>query len=65
MDKKKVPEYADVMDIKTFREYVKDGFFTDDDGTGYYSDGEFMYGVVDFDTLRWHRKYKYIAWFNK
>lgn len=62
---RKVPDYADLMDIKQFREYVRAGGIMDDDGAGYYSDGEYMYDIVNFDTLRYHRKYKYVAWFNK
>lgn len=57
-----------MMPIKEFIIYVKNGSITDYDGSGYYSDGEYRYGYVDFHPgilKDKAKKYKYVCWYNK
>lgn len=57
-----------IMSIEEFIELVETGFITDYDGSGYYSDGEYRYGSVDFYLSflkNAAKKYKYVCWYNK
>ena len=63
--KDEVPGYASLIGITDFKDCVRCGGFTDYDGFGYYSDGIHMFEIVDLGTVNRHRKYKYVAWFNR
>ena len=55
---------AELIEVKDFRRGVESTCFTEYDGYGYYSDGRFMYGVVDLSCIK-RKKYSYVAWFNR
>jgi len=64
-----IPSYGDVMSLEDFKEDVKAGNFTDDDGSGNYARGNQMSDVsiypsdVDEDMVR--NDFDKVVWFNK
>lgn len=71
--KQPVPEdYGELMTATEFSEVVLCGGFIDYDGSGYYSDGVFMYrerpalpSAILRAEGRTDPKYSHVAWFNK
>lgn len=56
--------HGDLMTIADFRECVSDGWFTDYDGFGHYSDGENEFDeIVNPGYIK--SKYSHVIWYNK
>ena len=73
MKKMLLPNYGDLFTIKEFKELCDDGCFIDWDGTGQYSDEEFIYGdpwndtanPSDFRAGNIRTDFTHVMWFNK
>lgn len=72
---KPLPDYGDLMTLEEFTENVRDGGFTDYDGTGYYA-SEHLESNVEVDLHRageeWDpepapssRKFTHVMWYNR
>ena len=66
----KIEDYGELYTLEQFEQNCKDGYFTDDDGSGYYSDGkEFFVDKPtfpsDFRTGKINIDFEYVMWFNK
>lgn len=65
----KVPEFGEVMAIKIFIKYCKNGFFNDYDGSGEYIKNGKLSGITilpsDIEHNMVREDFKKIIWFNK
>ncbi len=67
-EKRPVPDYGDLMPMEEFIECCECGGFINDDGSGNYSDGKFVYGEVcpsDITGGNVKKEYSHVVWFNK
>ncbi len=64
-ERQKIPDFGDIQTREDFEEMVKDGFFTDYDGYGYYSDGEYEYHMIETLTEPLEEGWTHIIWYNK
>lgn len=60
-----IPDYGDLMTMKEFVNMVDCGMFTDDDGSGEYSDGEFLLGDKDINLYDIDETKSHVVWYNK
>ena len=64
-----IPDYADVMPLKQFIECVKDGWFIDYDGFGYYilngkeTNITIIPSDIEYGAIRW--EFDSVAWYNR
>ena len=61
-------DISDVLTLEDFRNYVDNGFCTDDDGVGYLHDGnkETSISVWNINIFNEkYDKYPYVCWYNK
>lgn len=61
----KVPTYGELFTVKEFNEMVEYGQITEDDGIGYWSDGEFYNDEVDVFNGTCPYFKTHVVWFNK
>lgn len=64
------PSYGDVLTIKEFAGHVESGFFTDYDGSGYWSDGRQCDTTVrvypsEYPAMQRPAWATHVIWFNK
>jgi len=60
----KVPEYGELYTIEEFAKLVRMGGITEDDGNGYWSDGEYCDDSTDVLAGKGSRN-THVVWFNK
>jgi hypothetical protein len=66
-----LPEYGDLFTVKKFVEICEEGGFIDWDGSGFFSDGKYVYDNEEAlpsqvkDTNFNPRNFSHVAWFNK
>lgn len=65
-----IPDYGDLFTLKEFIDQCLYGCFTDDDGSGYYSDGEIYFAgepANPSDLVAGHirKDRSHVMWFNK
>jgi hypothetical protein len=67
---RKIPDYGSLMSVDKFVESVKEGYFIDWDGSGYYTNGE-TYSYADeavpseIDEGKINKNFTHVIWFNK
>ena len=63
--KDEIPNYADLLTIDEFMEMVEDGSIIEDDGGGYFSNGDRMNRSLDAFESDVPDDATHVAWFNK
>jgi hypothetical protein len=58
------PDYGDLFTMDAFKKEVSRGYIMDYDGTGSYSDGEYIYHDI-LTVCELDERYTHVMWYNK
>jgi hypothetical protein len=67
-----LPDFGDLVSIQEFVEWCNGGYVTDNDGSGYYSDGRIYWheeeaipSNIRNNIISNDIRHRYVIWFNK